>query len=177
MQAITVDKLKQILDSDDNVQLIDVRSPAEYLAVRLQGSELMPINHFDQLSPTLDKQREVYALCRTGRRAKEFCQKIDDLGFRSVLVEGGIEAWIKQSYPVQRSPNIPWSIERQTRFGIGLLVLIGIILALTVHPYFMYFSGLVGLGLMMSGATDFCGMAIMLEKMPWNKKITGSITN
>ena len=66
---------------------------------------------------------------------------------------------------------MPWSIERQTRFGAGLFVLLGVILGFNVHSGFFYFAGFVGVGLMFAGATDFCGMAKVLEKMPWNKKI------
>ena len=77
MKTITVDELKQVMNEDDSIQLVDVRSPAEYLSVRVSPSQSMPLTHFEQLSPSLDKQKEVYALCRSGRRAKEFCEKID----------------------------------------------------------------------------------------------------
>ena len=171
MQTIMVEDLKKKIDSGESVQLIDVRSPAEYLTSRIAGSQLVPITHFDQLAPSLDKQNKVYALCRSGRRAKTFCENLDIMGFDSVVIEGGIQKWMDQGYPVERSANVPWSIERQTRFGAGMFVFLGVVLGMTVHPGFFYFSGFVGLGLMVAGFTDFCGMAMMLEKMPWNRKI------
>lgn len=170
MRRITVHEFKQVLDTNADLQLVDVRSPGEYLAVRILQAQSLPLANFDRLSPLLNRQKEVYALCRTGRRAEEFCHKIDQLGFDSVLVEGGIEAWSKH-YPVHRSPNMPWSIERQTRFGVGLLVFLSVVSALFVHFDFVYLAGFVGAGLMYAGATDFCGMSIILAKMPWNKQI------
>ncbi len=175
MRRITVDEFKQALDASDESQVVDIRSPSEYLAVGIAQAQSLPLANFDQLAPSLDRQREVYALCRTGRRAEEFCHKIDRLGFNSVLVEGGIEAWSKR-YPVRRNPNLPWSIERQTRFGAGLFVFLSVVLALFVHVNFIYLAGFVGAGLMYAGATDFCGMSAMLAKMPWNKQIAGGTT-
>jgi hypothetical protein len=38
-----------------------------------------------------------------------------------------------------------------------------------VNPAWVFLSGFVGFGLMLAGATDFCPMAIVLAKMPWNQ--------
>jgi hypothetical protein len=54
--------------------------------------------------------------------------------------------------------------------GAGLLVTAGLALAWTVHPAFMLLSACVGLGLMFSAATDTCGMAMVLARMPWNRR-------
>jgi hypothetical protein len=45
----------------------------------------------------------------------------------------------------------------------------GAALAVTVNPAWVFLSGFVGFGLMLAGATDFCPMAILLAKMPWNQ--------
>jgi hypothetical protein len=61
-----------------------------------------------------------------------------------------------------------WSLERQVRLGAGVLVLIGVTLALAVNPRWLFLSGFIGLGLTFSGITDICPMAIVLGMMPWN---------
>jgi hypothetical protein len=38
-----------------------------------------------------------------------------------------------------------------------------------VNPAWVFLSGFVGFGLMLAGATNFCPMAIVLAKMPWNQ--------
>lgn len=51
----------------------------------------------------------------------------------------------------------------------GLLVAIGSALALLVNVNYLYLPLFIGLGLILAGLTGFCGMAILLEKIPWNK--------
>ena len=36
--------------------------------------------------------------------------------------------------------------------------------------YFFILSGFVGGGLVFAGVTDFCGMGLLLAKLPWNKR-------
>jgi hypothetical protein len=62
------------------------------------------------------------------------------------------------------------SLERQVRIGAGSLVLLGLILAWLVHPYFIALSGFVGVGLVFAGITDWCGMGLLLVKAPWNSR-------
>lgn len=50
------------------------------------------------------------------------------------------------------------------------VALLGVILGYTVHGGFFLISGFVGAGLMLAGITGFCGMARLLEKMPWNSR-------
>lgn len=62
------------------------------------------------------------------------------------------------------------SLERQVRIAAGALVLIGLALAWAIHPYFLALAAFVGAGQVFAGLTDFCGMAILLSKMPWNRR-------
>ena len=169
MKNITVQELKKEIDAGTSAQIVDVRTPSEYIGERIEQAVSVPLTHFDQMAMSLDKSRDVYVMCRSGQRASEFCRKLDALGYRTFCVEGGLSEWVKQDFPVVRAPNQPWSLERQTRFAAGFMVFIGVLLALTVHPNFVYLSGFIGLGLMYAGAADFCGMSLLLAKMPWNK--------
>ncbi len=56
------------------------------------------------------------------------------------------------------------------QIAAGGLTLLGVILGYTVHGGFFLISGFVGAGLMLAGMTGFCGMARLLEKMPWNTR-------
>ena len=62
---------------------------------------------------------------------------------------------------------------RQVQLGAGGLVLLGIVLAATVSPWFLLVTGFVGGGLLLAGATGFCGMARVLAYMPWNRALRG----
>jgi hypothetical protein len=74
--------------------------------------------------------------------------------------------------PVQRDGGKVISMERQVRIAAGGLVLLGVLLAWKVHPAFIGLCSLVGAGLMFAGITDTCGMAMVLGKMPWNRRRT-----
>jgi DUF2892 family protein len=39
-----------------------------------------------------------------------------------------------------------------------------------VSPNFIWLSGIVGAGLVFAGITDFCGMGLLIAKLPWNKR-------
>jgi rhodanese-related sulfurtransferase len=108
-------------------------------------------------------------ICRSGTRAKQACEKFHAAGYTNVVnVEGGTEAWETAGLPVVRGRKAI-SLERQVRIAAGFLVLLGAILALAVHPWFVALSAFVGAGLMFAGITDTCGMAMMLARMPWNQ--------
>ena len=47
--------------------------------------------------------------------------------------------------------------------------LTGAILALTVHPNWVFLCAFFGAGLTMAGSTGWCGLAILMSKMPWNR--------
>jgi hypothetical protein len=61
------------------------------------------------------------------------------------------------------------SLERQVPIAAGFLVLLGVVLAQTVHPYFIGISAFIGAGLMFAGITNTCGMGMILARMPWNQ--------
>lgn len=155
------------------VELIDVRTPAEFREVHATIAKLVPLDSLDpaqlRASRTLPADEPLYVICRSGNRAKMACDKLLAAGFtRIVNVEGGTLAWDKAGLPVERGKKAI-SLERQVRIAAGLLVLLGTLLGAFVSPYFLILSGFVGAGLVFAGVTDTCGMAMLLAKMPWNQ--------
>lgn len=170
MKECSVSSLSNKLSSG-GVTLIDVREWAEFAGGRVRGARLIPLAQISERSADIDRTSEVHLICRTGRRSAEAATRLESLGFENVVnVAGGFEAWKKENLPFDRDEKAPWSIERQVRFTAGLLVLIGVVLSLLVHPYLIALSGLMGFGLVFSAAIDWCGMGILLSKMPWNRR-------
>ena len=71
--------------------------------------------------------------------------------------------------PVKRSGQKAISLDRQVRIAIGSLVLLGYVLGMWVNALWYGLCGFMGAGLVFSGVADFCGLAIILSKAPWNK--------
>lgn len=176
MSECTVIGLKERLDEGDGT-LVDVREYAEFAGGRVGDAKLIPLGDLDNRHLELDHEKPIYVMCRTGRRSAEAQKKLRALGFKNVInVVGGIEAWKKESLPLEIDEKAPWAIERQVRFAAGLLMLTGIVLAVFVHPYLIGISAFVGAGLVFSAATDSCAMGMILMKMPWNRMAPASET-
>jgi predicted branched-subunit amino acid permease len=56
------------------------------------------------------------------------------------------------------------------RIAAGAIVLTGVLLARFANFNFIWLSGFVGAGLIFAGITDFCGMGLLIAKLPWNKR-------
>jgi rhodanese-related sulfurtransferase len=168
---VNVSTLSRTLENE-NIQLIDVREYAEFAAGRVVGAKLIPLGEIEKRQEEINHSQKIYVMCRTGNRSNAAQRKLETLGFTNVInVEGGFDAWKKENLPFEKDAKAPWGLERQVRFTAGLLVLTGVILSLAVHPYFIGIAAFVGAGLTFSGATDWCGMAIFLAKMPWNRSV------
>jgi hypothetical protein len=59
---------------------------------------------------------------------------------------------------------------RQVQIAAGSLILLGVLLGAGVAPQSYLLSGLVGAGLILAGLSGWCGMARLLEIMPWNRR-------
>ena len=175
MKTISPSHLQQLLDSHAGLSLIDVRTPVEFAEVHVPQAKNVPLDQFDPktlaISGQLSKDQPVYLLCRSGARATKAAEKLARQGLaNAVVVEGGTLAWIDAGLPVNRGKTKVISLERQVRIAAGSLVFIGVLLSIFVHPYFIALPGFVGAGLVFAGITDFCGMGLLLAKLPWNAK-------
>jgi len=68
-----------------------------------------------------------------------------------------------------QSTRSGWSLERQVRFGAGLIVLTASALALLSKADRLFLAAFIGAGLTFAGLTDICPMAELLQRMPRNK--------
>ena len=155
--------------------ILDVRERDEFEAEHVEHSINVPLSHFASVAPGVlhtIQQQNVFILWRSGNRAKLALDQLSQLGYSdkvsASVYDGGILEWKRQGNPtvVKRKNHLP--IMRQVQLVAGLAVLLTTILGAFVNPWFLAVSGFFGAGLTVAGATGFCGMAILLAKMPWN---------
>lgn len=157
------------LSKGEDIQLVDVREPDEYSAVKVEHSLHLPLSRLSQSTSILSRRKDIYLLCRSGKRADTAAQRLEQLGFdRLHVVKGGLDAWVRSDLPVEGTGLHVWPLERQVRFTAGLLVLVGIILSYSINSNWIFLSCVVALGMVMSAMTGTCGMANVLRMMPWN---------
>ena len=174
MKTISPAELQQILVAQPSSPVIDVRTPVEFAEVHVPQARSIPLDELKLGSLQLQKDRPVYLLCRSGQRATKAAEKFAKEGFtQPIVVEGGTLAWIEANLPVTRSTVKVISLERQVRIAAGAIVFTGVLLAQFVNFNFIWLSGFVGAGLVFAGITDFCGMGLLLAKLPWNKRPPG----
>jgi rhodanese-related sulfurtransferase len=169
---IQANQLRQSLESGRKIALLDVRTPVEHEEMRISGSRLMPLDQIDAAavkSATAGAEQCVL-ICRSGKRAETAFQKLQAAGCdKLAILDGGVLAWESAGLPLERTQRKVLPLMRQVQLIIGLLALVGSVLALTVHKNFALIPAFLGCGLTMAGATGWCGLAILLSKMPWNK--------
>jgi rhodanese-related sulfurtransferase len=155
--------------------LIDVRTPAEYAEVHAAAARLCPLDTLDPAAVMSARHgsaaEPLFVICRSGSRSARAVEKFRAAGFTNVVsVEGGMVAWEQAGLPVVRGTRKVMSLERQVRIGAGSIVLLGLLLGSVLHPAWLALAALVGAGLVFAGITDWCGMGMLLARMPWNNR-------
>jgi len=167
ISTITPRDLHALMVGGQPCRMIDVRTPSEHRAQHASGVLLLPL---DQLEPSRIPSGDgpVYLLCQSGGRATRAAERLHAAGVDCCVVEGGTKAWAAAGLPVTIGKGAI-SIERQVRIAAGMLVLTGAVLAYFVHPALVAISACIGAGLTFAGITDWCGMGLLLARMPWNR--------
>ncbi len=77
------------------VQLVDVRTPAEYDSAHIPGAINIDVmaDDFEQNIKVLSKKHTVAVYCRSGRRSKTAAEILAKAGYRVVELNGGILSW------------------------------------------------------------------------------------
>lgn len=164
--------VQQDLQSGKRVALIDVRTPVEHDDMHIAGSVLMPL---DQLDPEAVKSAAKGAdrcvlICQSGARAERALQKLKAAGCEDIVIlDGGVNGWQTAGLELNHGERKRLPLMRQVQLIIGLVTLTSSLLALVVDRNFALVPAFFGAGLTLAGATGWCGLAILMSKMPWNK--------
>lgn len=170
--TISPRELETLREKGQPIELIDVRTPAEFREIHVPFARSVPLDRLDPAQFLRERSRPgepLYVICKSGSRGKQACDKFMSAGMLNVVnVEGGTTAWDAAGLPVARGQKTI-ALERQVRIVAGALILTGAGLGYFVSSYWIGLSAFVGAGLMFSGITDTCGMGLVLAKLPWNQ--------
>lgn len=81
----------EIIEAGEHT-VIDVRTPAEFAAGHVDGSENIDVSagSFEQQVEQLDKDEEYVVYCQSGNRSAQAADKMAELGFTEIVDGGGI---------------------------------------------------------------------------------------
>jgi rhodanese-related sulfurtransferase len=162
--------LADLLAADPTVRVLDVRTETEFETVRIPGSHNLPLDLLPACSSALrELDGSIVLVCSSGARARQAEALLRDADLERVQVlEGGLHGWRSAGLPLVQG-QARWSLERQVRAIAGGLVLLGTLGSLLVWPPLLGLAIFVGAGLLFAGLTDFCGMARLLGRLPYNQ--------
>ena len=166
---VSAEKLSEMLRTGE-VELIDVRDGDEYARERIAAARNVPLS---QLPDAMPSPKTLVFTCRSGNRTNAHAERLSACACAEAYVlEGGLDGWKKAGLPVALDRKQPLEMMRQVQLIAGGLILLGLVLGALFSPYFALVSAFVGAGLMVAGATGFCGMARLLKYAPWNRQAT-----
>jgi rhodanese-related sulfurtransferase len=94
VKQILATELKQDLQQDRSLVLLDVREPNEFNYARIEGSTLIPLNQLPARLSELVCDDKLVVLCHHGMRSQQAAQFLVHAGFSDVSnLVGGIDAW------------------------------------------------------------------------------------
>ncbi len=94
IEELSPEQLKQRLDTQENLLLIDVRELYEREICAIDGSEHIPLGIILEDSPELAKNQPLVFYCKSGVRSAQACTRYEQLGYEAVFnLKGGILAW------------------------------------------------------------------------------------
>jgi len=103
---ISVADLKRLIDSRSDLQVLDVRRPAEYESGHVPRAVTSPLSKLRESFQllTFDPAKTTTVICAGGYRSSAATSLLQAAGFSDLLnVTGGTTAWIKAGYEVDKS--------------------------------------------------------------------------
>lgn len=91
---ISAQDLKERLEREPNLILLDVREPHELEIAAIQGAKNIPLGEVAQRMAELDSAEEMVVFCKRGSRSARAIEILSSAGFKKMKnLKGGINAW------------------------------------------------------------------------------------
>ncbi len=94
-EQISAEEAKNIIDSNEEYIILDVREQDEYDSGHIPGALLIPYMEIDSKAEEMlpDKDMLILVYCRSGRRSKIASESLVNLGYTNIKEFGGIIDW------------------------------------------------------------------------------------
>jgi len=103
---LSIQDLKQRMDAGEDILLLDVRTPEDYVGEQghIAGSILIPLEQLEQRIQELgdDREKTIVTICRTDRKSDKAAKILSKNNFTNTYIaKMGMNDWIKQGYPTE----------------------------------------------------------------------------
>ena len=93
-ESISAKRAYTLMENDDNVTLLDVRTIEEFKSHHIRDAQLIPLGVLEKNLEKLtnSKNKKILVYCQTGRRSVSASRILENNGFTPLNIEGGIIA-------------------------------------------------------------------------------------
>ena len=89
--------ISELLKKTNNISIIDIRSNQSYNNNHIPNAKNVPSQVLiSNPNKYLDKEKTYYIYCQKGSSSIRVCSLLNNLGYNTVNINGGYEAWILQ---------------------------------------------------------------------------------
>ncbi len=86
--------IEEYLKKDpDSIVLVDIRDKEQLHFGKIENSIHIPLSELSYNLDALDKDKEIYVYCRTGKNGKKAVEELNSLGYNSYNIEGGYKEY------------------------------------------------------------------------------------
>jgi rhodanese-related sulfurtransferase len=86
---------------EGDAQLIDVRTPEEVEAGRIEGSLHIELEQLPAQAAEIERERPIVFYCRTGARSAMATGAFRAAGYEAYNLDGGLLAWVERGLPIE----------------------------------------------------------------------------
>lgn len=88
------EEVEEKMMDDADIVLLDVREPEEFALNHIPGAINIPLGDVEKRASELDKEKDMYIICRTGNRSDMAARILSTLAFKKVFnVIPGMIQW------------------------------------------------------------------------------------
>lgn len=156
--------------------LIDVREPDEFMAEHIPHAISIPLGSIELLLEHIQipPHKKLLFQCLKGGRAQQACNIIHNKtnnAYEIYNIAGGITGWKESGLAVigQTSKKTIISLFRQVQIIIGTLLVTLLTIGLAGYTIAFFIAIIISAALLTAGITGWCGLMLLLQRMPWNK--------
>ena len=103
--ALTADAFEKEITTNENIQILDVRTPGEFFSGHIKNALQADWNdktEFERRLAFIDKDKSVYVYCLAGGRSAAAADKMRKAGYKNVFeLKGGTNAWRAANKPLE----------------------------------------------------------------------------
>lgn len=93
MKEITAEALREKVEQNEKVTILDVRRDDEVAEGIIPGAKHIILDELPERFNELNKEEPLYIICRSGGRSQKACEFLEEKGYDVSNVTGGMLDW------------------------------------------------------------------------------------